>query len=172
MFTTFPINMLSMVKSIINVDSTSWATKLKILGTLSTVSYGVALGFRSAGVRADDLYPWNSVMFQGGPYYQMMNDMLASLNGQQTRWSSFVRALTGLVPFSRAGEGVYKAVHSVQQGDMYGAFLHLCSAPLIQYNGGGDIETPIDQLEKLLNEAGKQWFDAKKNLETFGGAIR
>ncbi len=171
-FASYPINMLSLLKDVWSNDAMSVAQKVKFFASVGVVSSSIALGFRAAGIRSDDLYPWNSVMFQGGPYYQMMNDLLGALGGEQSRWLSFTRALVSLVPYSRAGDGVLKAVDAIQKGQPYEAFLHLASAPVILRNGENTTALPdIINLEKHLNEAGAQFFKAKEFVETAGGTF-
>jgi hypothetical protein len=171
-FASYPLNMLSMLKDVWSNDAMSVAQKAKFLASLGIVSSSMAIGFRAAGIRGDDLYPWNSVMFQGGPYYQMMNDLLGALGGEQSRWQSFTRALVSLVPYSRAGDGVMKAVDAIQRGQMYEALLHLASAPVILRNGANSTALPdVVNIEQYLNEAGKQFFAGKEYLETVGGSF-
>lgn len=164
-FSTWPINYASYIANVMSTGSTSIAQKAQFLTTLTAVSAAVATGLRQAGISSDRFLPWNSVLFQGGPYYQMMNDGLAAINGDQGRWPAFSRALTGLVPFSREGEGVFNAIQSFEDGDMWEGMLHLMSAPIYQDTYPTKQSTPLDAVENRLVTAGLRFFNKKEQLE-------
>lgn len=165
-FATWPMNYLSYIGSMMSNSAASVGERIKFMADLGVVSGAIALGFRSAGIRSERFLPWNSVLFEGGPYYQMMNDGLAALGGDQQRWGDFVKAIVSLVPFSRSGEGVMDAVESFKQGKMWEGMLHLMTAPVVMDRSASRPDSPLDQLANTLNEAGKAFFSGKRAIES------
>ena len=165
-FASWPVNFLAYVSEVLRTKTTSTAEKARFLATLGGLSTLTATTFAQMGIRSEEFLPWNMALFQGGPYYQMMNDGLAAINGDGQRWGKFVRALTGLIPFSRAGESVYQAVQSFTEGNMWEGMLHLMSAPIYQ-----DVmerpDIPIDKIEEKLIMAGNKFIEGKKATENY-----
>jgi hypothetical protein len=167
-FITWPVNYISLIADTFGSDTLSIGQKAKFLASTAAIGVGVATGLQAAGIKGDSFLPWNSVLFQGGPYYQMMNDLLGSISGGpdgSSHWRNFSRALVGLVPFSGEGTGVMRAIDAFKRGEAWEGFLHLTSAPIVLANHPK--EAPND-LEKSLQDAGKLMFEGKTALDKMG----
>lgn len=163
-YTSWPINFYNLVKERITSDSLTAGQKISFLARLGGITGAIGTGLHMAGLNARNFVPWNMMIFQGGPYYQLMNDMLGMMNGNEDAMRGAVRTLAGLVPFAYEGEGIMRAVQAIQDGDPYEAFLHLLSAP-VRTDVYQRREAFSDQIENTLLKAGQAFIKLRqKNI--------
>jgi hypothetical protein len=129
-YTSWPINMLHLVKDRLSSDSLTFGQKAAFFAELGITTGAIAAGVNSVGLSPRQWAPWNMMLFQGGPYYQMVNDAFGFLNGSQEGLKGLANAMTSLIPFALEGEGVMRAWQAMQDGDPQEAIIHLLSAPI------------------------------------------
>lgn len=169
-YTSWPINFYNLTKERMISDTLTVPEKLGYLARLGATTGAIAYGMYSVGMNPRQFAPWNMMTVGGGPYYQVMNDFLSALNGSEQAYGKMVRTLTNLVPFAYEGEGVMRAVQAMQEGDMYEAFLHICSAPInVDVYPRRDID-PLS-IERSLLDAGKKFFEMKRAADKTWGAF-
>jgi hypothetical protein len=168
-FIVWPVNYLTLMSDVFTSETLTTAQKAHYYASSVYLAGAVATGLSAVGIKSNSFLPWNSVLFQGGPYYQMMNDLLGSMSGgpeSNGQYRSFVHALVGLVPFSSAGSALWNAVDSFSRGDMWEGALRLMSAPIELSNHTHKPDTPLNELEKILLNAGKTAAAGKDTLDT------
>jgi hypothetical protein len=159
-YTSWSLNFWNLIKERMMTDSITVPQKIGFTARLAGSTFAISSALYEAGISADKFAPWNMVMLQGGPYYQMMNDALGMLNGDRTGMQGLMRSLSSLVPFSYEGEGILMAVQAFEEGEFYEGVMHLMSMPLRTdiYPRRDVITTDI---EKWLVEAGTKFLSLR-----------
>jgi len=155
-YTSWPINFLNLTLDRLTNDASTIPQKIGYFARLGAITGGIAYGLYSVGLNPRQWAPWNMMVFQGGPYYQMVDDFMGFLNGKEDRLKSLSRSLASLVPFALEGEGIMRAVQAIEDGNWWEAFMHVMSAPIRQ-----DLyprrRTPADWVEGKINAAGQTY---------------
>ena len=169
-YTSWPINFYNLAKERLISDTLTAPEKLAYFARLGTSTGAIAYGMHSVGLNPRQFAPWNMITVGGGPYYQLTNDFLRFLNGDEQAYGRLVRGITSLVPFAYEGEGIMRAVQAMQEGDMYEAFLNIASAP-ISIDVYPRRKTTTDDIERILLDAGKKFFAMKRQADKTWGAF-
>lgn len=158
-YTSWPTNFMNLTVNRLTNDALTLKQKIGYFARLGASTGAIAFGLASAGLNVRQWAPWNMMMLQGGPYYQLIDDMMGFINGDTNALTSLSRTLAGLVPFSLEGQGVLRAVEAIKDGNMHEALLHLMSAP-INYDIYPRRSTATDDIAKAIQSAGQKYIDA------------
>jgi len=147
MFGTYPVHYLENIKR-----SLKYATigqKVAYAATFIGNSLALYGSFQAIGIDAQNFLPWSPMQFAGGPLYHLMNSLLltvsSSYKGDQARaellgitrteegklkWNPAKSELAKwALPMSFEMLSIKRMIDSINEGDTYGAFLNLLSAP-------------------------------------------
>ncbi len=168
-YTSWPLNYWNLIKERMLSDSLTPAQKIAFYARLATVTSAIGTSMHAAGMNPQSFAPWNATTFEGGPYFQLLNDALAAANGDADAYKGVVRAVSSLVPFAYEGEGILRAVQAYQDGDPYEAFLHLASAP-VRLSIYPQREIFTDTLESALMGAGVKLYQQARETDIIQSA--
>lgn len=91
--------------------------------------------FALMGMNAKDFLPWVPVQFTGGPFYKIANQLLNAIGNDYQARTARAELLKSIprtmIPGSMLAEHLTKAVKAAEDGDPWGVWLHLISAPVI-----------------------------------------
>jgi len=133
MFGHYPVyfadNVLKNMRNLPTTDKIAFAAR--------TATIGAGLGFvfnDVLGIRTDDFNPAKSMIFTGGPYFDMIQQGLQLADpynwgtGQAKRMVNDAQKI--LIPGYYAGRGIVKGSQSLAEGDIYRGLLELSSVSL------------------------------------------
>lgn len=163
-YTTWPLNYYNLAKNKLMSDSMTAAQKIGFFARLTTVIGAISTSLHAAGLNPATYAPWNAMTFEGGPYFQLLNDMLSTAQGDIGAFKNTVRALTSLIPFGYEGEGIYRAIEAYKDGDPYEAFLHVASAP-IRLSAFPRRDSYMDYAENVLVDYATRTFQTGRDTD-------
>ncbi len=162
-YTSWPLNYANFIRSSITSDSMGITDKAKVIGTTAGVAAAIAKGMHEVGLNPRNFMPWNMGVMSEGPYASLTIDMLRAINGDRQAYANAVNSLTSLAPFVYAGEGAWKAIQALDEGDLYEAFLQINSAP-INYGLFQQRDTPLDSIREAMLKGGEKYFQLKHSV--------
>lgn len=129
-YMSWPTNFYNLLKERMTSDSLTLGEKAGFALRLSGSLASIGAGMYAAGMNPNGFMPQNMIMITGGPYYQLLNDMLAAMDGDNNAARGVARAITSMIPFVYEGEGVHRAVQAFQDNQPWEALMHIASAPI------------------------------------------
>jgi len=126
----WPLSFMNLIGERLGSDTMTIAQKVGFLARMTAVTGAVTYGLASVGLDPKQFYPWNMLLFSGGPYYSMTNDLIQAASGDRDALRAATTGLKMLIPFSSEGSAVAKALQALNDGDPYEAFLQFVGAPI------------------------------------------
>lgn len=161
-YTSWPINFFSFFKNVVASDSMTIGERAKVVVGMLAATNAIAQGLHEAGINSRNFQPMQMGIMSPGPYYQLMADLVAGVNGDISSWRAAGRAMFSFVPFGYETEGIIKALSAFNEGEMYEGILHIMSAPP-RYDLYPRREVPMDALEDWWNAIGFKYVQFKNS---------
>lgn len=159
-YTTYPINYLNLLITRLGSDSMTFAQKAQFVAEMGAVTGALVYGAQSVGVNPRHWVPWDVAMFQGGPYYQLLDNTIRFLHGDRNALTSVARDMASMVPFALEAGGLSAAYQAIQDGDWWEAFVHLLDAPVMSGDFPKRVE-PTDIIIQKIQAAGQAYLKAQ-----------
>ena len=134
-FGTYPVHFVANIGRGLRraMASKNYGDVIRFVGTYAATSSALYYGFKSVGINAQNFLFSDPIGFSGGPYYQVMTDIIdaAEMNDSSPGKikAIFNKSRNILIPGFYAGRNLLRGMKSLSEGDYYGAVVNAMSAP-------------------------------------------